>query len=117
MRNLYKNSIGGKNTGETKSCEYNSMNKIFYHNKEKNKIYYIVNELIVIELIRLIIPRLISAKSIPITIKVIFFFASLTSPHFADSIIHIIALKITIVTERTIVILKRNFVILTMSGA
>jgi hypothetical protein len=41
----------------------------------------------------------------------------LTSAHFADSIIHIIPLKMTIVTANTIVILRRNFAILTINGA
>lgn len=69
------------------------------------------------ELIRLMIHKLISAIKIPTTMSVIFFFASLTSAHLADSIIRIIPLKITIVTASTIVILKKNLAILTMSGA
>jgi hypothetical protein len=49
--------------------------------------------------------------------RVIFFLASFTSDHLEDSIIHMIPLKITIVTESTIVILKRNLAILTIRGA
>jgi hypothetical protein len=75
------------------------------------------NELTVSELIRLMILRLISAINIPTTINVIFFLASLTSAHLEDSIIHMIPLKITIVTASTIVILKRNLAILTINGA
>jgi hypothetical protein len=74
-------------------------------------------ELTVSDEIRLIIPKLIRAIRIPTTMRVIFFFASLTSAHFADSIIHIIPLKMTIVTANTIVILRRNFAILTINGA
>lgn len=66
---------------------------------------------------RLIIPKLIKAINKPTTSKVRFFLASLTSAHLEDSIIHIIPLKITMVTANTIVILKINFVILTIKGA
>lgn len=69
------------------------------------------------ELMRLMIPRLMSANKIPMIMNVIFFLASLISPHLDDSMIRMIALKMTIVTESTIVILKRNFVTLTISGA
>ncbi|MEI6672460.1 MAG: hypothetical protein WCL02_03780 [bacterium] len=65
----------------------------------------------------MIILRLISAINIPTIINVIFFFASFTSAHLEDSIIHITPLKITIVTERTIVILNKNLAILTINGA
>ncbi|MEI7919145.1 MAG: hypothetical protein WCH65_02840 [bacterium] len=74
-------------------------------------------ELTVNELIRLIILKLISAIKSPTTISVIFFLASFTSAHFVDSIIHIIPLKITIVTASTIVILSKNLAILTIKGA
>jgi hypothetical protein len=74
------------------------------------------NELIVRDVIRLIIPKLINAIKIPTTIKTIFFLASFTSAHLLDSIIHIIPLKITIVIASTIVILNKNLAILTISG-
>jgi hypothetical protein len=77
----------------------------------------VFNELTVSEDIRFIIPKLMSDINIPDTIKTMFFLASFTSAHLADSIIHIIPLKITIVTESTIVILKRNLATLTISGA
>jgi len=66
---------------------------------------------------RLIILKLISAISIPTIISVMFFFASFTSAHLEDSIIHIIPLNITIVTASTIVILNKNLAILTINGA
>jgi hypothetical protein len=66
---------------------------------------------------RLIIPKLIKAINKPTTSKVRFFLASLISAHLEDSIIRIIPLKITIVTANTMVILKINFVILTIKGA
>ena len=78
---------------------------------------FVHNELTVSEMIRLMIHKLIRAINIPTTIKVIFFFASFTSAHLADSMIRIIQLNITIVTASTIVILKRNLAILTISGA
>ena len=75
------------------------------------------NELTVRELIRLTIPKLISAINIHTIINVRFFFASFTSAHLADSMIRMIPLYITIVTASTIVILRRNLAILTISGA
>jgi hypothetical protein len=77
----------------------------------------VLNELTVIELIRLIIPKLIRDINIHEIISVIFFFASFTSAHLEDSIIHITPLKITIVTDSTIVILKSSLAILTINGA
>jgi hypothetical protein len=64
----------------------------------------------------LIILKLINAIKTPTIIKTIFFLASFTSAHLADSIIHIIPLKITIVIASTIVILNKNLAILTISG-
>jgi hypothetical protein len=72
------------------------MDKMFDHYITKNNktIINIIypNELTVIELIKLIIPKLIRDIKIPTTIRLIFFLASFTSAHLDDSIIHIIPL-------------------------